>query len=151
MLPISARVEPVTSWSPVGRRIQLSDRGRPYLLTYAPEEDAESAWASMQSEQSLRCPYEEILHHLLSKCAQWIYWSDYANANSHSFRISQPLNLTLMIRKFDRQICCSIPYLNLHKPYLSLNIKMTVYDLFFVKHLNIPVTLIFIFVRRCKL
>ena len=29
MLPTSAGVEPVTSWSPVGRRIQLSHRGRP--------------------------------------------------------------------------------------------------------------------------
>ena len=28
MLPTSAGVEPVTSWSPVGRRIQLSHRGR---------------------------------------------------------------------------------------------------------------------------
>ena len=27
MLPTSAGVEPVTSWSPVGRRIQLSHRG----------------------------------------------------------------------------------------------------------------------------
>ena len=29
MLPTSAGVEPATSWSPVGRRIQLSHRGRP--------------------------------------------------------------------------------------------------------------------------
>ena len=29
MLPTSAGVEPTTSWSPVGRRIQLSHRGRP--------------------------------------------------------------------------------------------------------------------------
>ena len=29
MLPISAGVEPATSWSPVGRRFQLSHRGRP--------------------------------------------------------------------------------------------------------------------------
>ena len=28
MLPTSAGVEPETSWSPVGRRIQLSHRGR---------------------------------------------------------------------------------------------------------------------------
>ena len=28
MLPTSAGVEPTTSWSPVGRRIQLSHRGR---------------------------------------------------------------------------------------------------------------------------
>ena len=28
MLPISAGVEPATSWNPVGRRIQLSHRGR---------------------------------------------------------------------------------------------------------------------------
>ena len=28
MLPTSARVEPATSWSPVGQRIQLSHRGR---------------------------------------------------------------------------------------------------------------------------
>ena len=28
MLPISAGVEPTTSWSPVGQRIQLSHRGR---------------------------------------------------------------------------------------------------------------------------
>ena len=28
MLPTSAGVEPATSWSPVGRRIQLSHRGR---------------------------------------------------------------------------------------------------------------------------
>ena len=32
MLPTSAGVEPTTSWSPVGRRIQLSRRGRlPFL------------------------------------------------------------------------------------------------------------------------
>ena len=30
MLPTSAGVEPATSWSPVGRRIQLSHRGRRY-------------------------------------------------------------------------------------------------------------------------
>ena len=29
MLPTSAGVEPVTSWSSVGQRIQLSHRGRP--------------------------------------------------------------------------------------------------------------------------
>ena len=28
MLPTSAGAEPATSWSPVGRRIQLSHRGR---------------------------------------------------------------------------------------------------------------------------
>ena len=28
MLPTSAGVEPATSWSPVGRRIQLSHRGQ---------------------------------------------------------------------------------------------------------------------------
>ena len=28
MLPTSAGIEPATSWSPVGRRIQLSHRGR---------------------------------------------------------------------------------------------------------------------------
>ena len=32
MLPTSAGVEPATSWSPAGRRIQLSHRGR--LLVY---------------------------------------------------------------------------------------------------------------------
>ena len=31
MLPTSAGVEPATSWSPVGRRIQLSHRGRQTL------------------------------------------------------------------------------------------------------------------------
>ena len=31
MLPTTAGVEPATSWSPVGRRIQLSHRGRPLL------------------------------------------------------------------------------------------------------------------------
>ena len=31
MLPTSAGVEPTTSWSPVGRRIQLSHRGWPNL------------------------------------------------------------------------------------------------------------------------
>ena len=31
MLPTSAGVEPVTSWSPVGRRIQLRHRGRPFF------------------------------------------------------------------------------------------------------------------------
>ena len=30
MLPTSAGIEPATSWSPVGRRIQLSQRGRPW-------------------------------------------------------------------------------------------------------------------------
>ena len=30
MLPTSAGVEPASSWSPVGRRIQLSHRGRQY-------------------------------------------------------------------------------------------------------------------------
>ena len=32
MLPTSAGAEPATSWSPVGRRIQLSHRGRPIKL-----------------------------------------------------------------------------------------------------------------------
>ena len=32
MLPTSAGVEPATSWSPVGRRIQLSHRGRPFQV-----------------------------------------------------------------------------------------------------------------------
>ena len=32
MLPTSAGVEPVTSWSPVARRIQLSHRGLRYIL-----------------------------------------------------------------------------------------------------------------------
>ena len=31
MLPTSAGVEPATSWSPVGRRIQMSHRGRPLM------------------------------------------------------------------------------------------------------------------------
>ena len=34
MLPTSAGVEPATSWSPIGRRIQLSHRGRSPLLLY---------------------------------------------------------------------------------------------------------------------
>ena len=33
MLPTSAGVEPATSWSPVGRRIQLSHRGRHRVMT----------------------------------------------------------------------------------------------------------------------
>ena len=33
MLPTSAGVEPATSWSPVGRRIPLSHRGRPMKLS----------------------------------------------------------------------------------------------------------------------
>ena len=33
MLPTSAGVEPATSWSPVGRRIQLSHRGRPNVTS----------------------------------------------------------------------------------------------------------------------
>ena len=32
MLPTSAGVEPATSWSPVGRRIQLSQRGQPLIV-----------------------------------------------------------------------------------------------------------------------
>ena len=36
MLPTSAGVEPATSWSPVGRRIQLSHRGRPMSNNYCP-------------------------------------------------------------------------------------------------------------------
>ena len=41
MLPTSAGVEPATSWSPVGRRIQLSHRGRQkktYLYNFDPLE-----------------------------------------------------------------------------------------------------------------
>ena len=34
MLPTSAGVEPMTSWSPVGRRIQLSHRGQQDILEY---------------------------------------------------------------------------------------------------------------------
>ena len=30
-------------------------------MTFAPSEDSESAWASAQSDQSLRCPHEETL------------------------------------------------------------------------------------------
>ena len=32
MLPTQAGVEPATSWSPVGRRIQLSHRGRQFVF-----------------------------------------------------------------------------------------------------------------------
>ena len=35
MLPTSAGVEPATSWSPVGRRIQLSHQGRLTTTTAA--------------------------------------------------------------------------------------------------------------------
>ena len=34
MLPNSAGVEPATSWSPVGRRIQLSHRGRQTYIVF---------------------------------------------------------------------------------------------------------------------
>ena len=34
MLPNSAGVEPATSWSPVGRRIQLSHRGRQKIVRH---------------------------------------------------------------------------------------------------------------------
>ena len=34
MLPTSAGVEPVTSWSPVGRRFQQSHRGRLWWSTF---------------------------------------------------------------------------------------------------------------------
>ena len=37
MLPTSTGVEPVTSWSPVGRRIQLSHRGRQVVLLEYPQ------------------------------------------------------------------------------------------------------------------
>ena len=36
MLPTSAGVEPATSWSSVGRRIQLSHRGRQDFLVFLP-------------------------------------------------------------------------------------------------------------------
>ena len=39
MLPTSAEVEPATSWSPVGRRIQLSHRGRRCMLHYCSRMD----------------------------------------------------------------------------------------------------------------
>ena len=42
MLPTSAGVEPATSWSPVGRRIQLSHRGRHQRRDERDEEMKES-------------------------------------------------------------------------------------------------------------
>ena len=38
MLPTSAGVEPATSWSPVGRRIQMSHRGRQTLVRISNEQ-----------------------------------------------------------------------------------------------------------------
>ena len=41
MLQTSAGVEPVTSWSPVGQRIQLSLQGRPFLCCLPEKERKE--------------------------------------------------------------------------------------------------------------
>ena len=42
----------------------------------------QSACASPQSDQSLRCLHDETLHSWLSKIAQWRFWSGCANAQA---------------------------------------------------------------------
>ena len=41
-----------------------------------------SASASPQSDQRLYCSHEETLHPWISKCDQWRFWSDWANAQA---------------------------------------------------------------------
>ena len=42
-----------------------------------------SACASAQPDNSLRCSHLETLHPWLSKCAQWRFWPDCANARAN--------------------------------------------------------------------
>ena len=46
MLQTSAGLEPTTSWSPVGRRIQLSHLGRHFFVRVSPETDNCPSWIS---------------------------------------------------------------------------------------------------------
>ena len=52
MLPTSAGVEPATSWSPVGWRIQLSHRGRLFLIY-------KSSWCFLASLESIGLSVQE--------------------------------------------------------------------------------------------
>ena len=71
MLPTSAGVEPATSWSPVGRRIQLSHRGRqrslvmdhlsvPWVILYEPG-DINGPTKFVLFRRSLQNPLPESL------------------------------------------------------------------------------------------
>ena len=48
-----------------------------------------SACASAQSEQSLRCPHEDTRVSCYPKCAEWRFWSDYADLNLHWAHMSE--------------------------------------------------------------
>ena len=61
MLPTSAGVKPVTSWSPVGRRIQLSHRGRYFRQDcMCTKWRLRSTCASAKSDKSLRRDYRKL-------------------------------------------------------------------------------------------
>ena len=59
MLPTSTGVEPATSWSPVGRRIQLSHRGRQREFEAI---EMKPKWKSKVYENLIQGTYKIIKH-----------------------------------------------------------------------------------------
>ena len=64
MLPTSAGVEPATSWSPVGRRIRLSHRGRLMQIRHFLEKHIDNFLISpwRYSLEAPHCPFFLFLH-----------------------------------------------------------------------------------------
>ena len=54
MLPTSAGVEPATSWSPVGRRIQPSHRGRLSAMFYKEDKFGEFLFGILHTNPLLK-------------------------------------------------------------------------------------------------
>ena len=82
MLPTSAGVEPATSWSPVGRRIQLSHRGR-----HQEDLNTLERWES---------DWQMSFHRVhISQDLKW---------NSHINSISSKANQTLIFPKLNLRI-----------------------------------------------
>ena len=68
MLPTSAGVEPATSWSPVGRRIQLSHRGRSCdRCNNVRKMPVSTAWSRTFIELAGGSAYESLKNSIISK------------------------------------------------------------------------------------
>ena len=80
MLPTSAGVEPATSWSPVGRRIQLSHRGRHTCSECYGEIQQTTDWYFSYFPQNIRW---QTFH------ANFLLWDDLHEMSNPTFRENQ--------------------------------------------------------------
>ena len=90
MLPTSAGVEPATSWSPVGWRIQMSHQGRrPWGLAWITvQNDFSYFWPTSCPETSYQvwvnlpfCSGKEIQN----RFSRWQLWKPSSNSNQNDF------------------------------------------------------------------